>query len=158
MTELRKVTLTVITYDDKILLGLKKRGFGEGHWNGFGGKPEPGESLLDCVVRETREECGITINNLELAAILDFHFQEKPDWDQQVHVFKTSEFEGTPRETEEMRPKEFAIKEIPYESMWPDDKFWLPLVLDGKKVRATFTFADDGSVAEKVVDVVDQLF
>ncbi|CAN0505072.1 unnamed protein product, partial [Ectocarpus sp. 12 AP-2014] len=29
----------------EILLGMKKRGFGEGKWNGFGGKVESGESV-----------------------------------------------------------------------------------------------------------------
>jgi 8-oxo-dGTP diphosphatase/2-hydroxy-dATP diphosphatase len=51
MTDLRQVTLTVITYDSKILLGMKKRGLGEGRWNGFGGKPKHGEKLVADLAR-----------------------------------------------------------------------------------------------------------
>ncbi|CAD7935733.1 unnamed protein product [Amoebophrya sp. A120] len=44
---------------DKILLGFKKRGFGKGKWNGFGGKFEEGKdrTIRDCAARELLEEC-----------------------------------------------------------------------------------------------------
>ena len=35
----------------QVLLGFKKRGFGEDRWNGFGGKVQPGESISDAAVR-----------------------------------------------------------------------------------------------------------
>ena len=42
--EVKLLTLVIPVDDDKrVLLGLKKRGFGEGYYNGFGGKVEPGE-------------------------------------------------------------------------------------------------------------------
>lgn len=49
-------TLAFITKDGQILLGLKKRGFGEGKWNGFGGKTNSGETIANAAVRcvETR--------------------------------------------------------------------------------------------------------
>ena len=34
------LTLTIIYQHPKVLLGMKKRGFGAGRWNGFGGKVE----------------------------------------------------------------------------------------------------------------------
>ena len=37
--------------DQKVLLGLKKRGFGEGKFNGFGGKVHVGETVLCGAVR-----------------------------------------------------------------------------------------------------------
>ena len=41
------LTLVYIRDDENILLGLKKRGFGTGKWNGFGGKVQPGETILE---------------------------------------------------------------------------------------------------------------
>ena len=41
------LTLVYIRDDEKILLGLKKRGFGTGKWNGFGGKVQAGETILE---------------------------------------------------------------------------------------------------------------
>jgi 8-oxo-dGTP pyrophosphatase MutT (NUDIX family) len=45
--------------DGEVLLGMKKRGFGVGKFNGFGGKVESGESVPDAAVRELREESGL---------------------------------------------------------------------------------------------------
>jgi hypothetical protein len=47
-------------------------------------------------------------------------------------------------ETEEMRPKWFAFADIPYATMWDDDKYWFPLFLEGKKFTGTFWFDRDG--------------
>lgn len=118
---------------------MKKRGFGEGKWNGFGGKVEQGESLEDAARRELKEEACIEVGELEKAGELLFEF-EGDDEQLEVHVFLTDEFSGMPCETEEMRPEWFPIREIPYERMWLDDPHWLPFVLSGKKVNGTFLF------------------
>ena len=49
-------------------------------------------------------------------------------------------WKGNPSESEEMNPKWFDIKKLPFNQMLPDDKYWLPLVLDGKKIKAYFKF------------------
>ncbi len=157
MTELPKRTLTVLANDTEILLGLKKKGFGSGKINGFGGKPEPGETMLDCVLRETQEEAGVKLDNPYLVAVLDFFFVHKPEWNQQVHVFRSHSYSGEPSESEEMAPQTFLQQEIPYGRMWVDDKYWMPLVLAGKKVRAKFTFAEDGSILKYDLQEVDSL-
>lgn len=46
------LTLSIITKKGKILLGMKKRGFGVGKWNGFGGKVQHGETLEEAMKRE----------------------------------------------------------------------------------------------------------
>lgn len=45
MTQNKLYTLAFVLDAGKILLGMKKRGFGAGRWNGFGGKVHPGESI-----------------------------------------------------------------------------------------------------------------
>ena len=49
-------TLGVVVDGDKILLGMKKRGFGEGKWNGFGGKVKEGETIEDALKRSAESE------------------------------------------------------------------------------------------------------
>lgn len=44
-------TLIIVVNNDEVLLGLKKRGFGLGKWNGFGGKVEIGETITDSAIR-----------------------------------------------------------------------------------------------------------
>ena len=54
------LNLIFILRDRQVLLGLKKRGFGKGKWNGFGGKVEVEETMLESVLRELEEESGLT--------------------------------------------------------------------------------------------------
>lgn len=44
-------SLVLLRQGEEVLLGLKKRGFGAGKWNGFGGKLEAGETPLDSATR-----------------------------------------------------------------------------------------------------------
>ncbi len=45
------LTLLFVLEPGRVLLGLKKRGFGVGRWNGFGGKVEVGESIEEGAIR-----------------------------------------------------------------------------------------------------------
>jgi len=56
-----------------------------------------------------------------------------------------------------MLPKWFKIGEIPYQEMWDDDKFWLPYILEGKKLKAKFVFEEGEKVSEKDVEVVENV-
>lgn len=47
------LTLVLIHQNTRLLLGMKKRGFGVGRWNGFGGKVQPGETILEAAERYT---------------------------------------------------------------------------------------------------------
>ena len=47
---------------------------------------------------------------------------------------------GKIQESEEMRPQWFNIEEIPYDKMWPDDKYWYPIMFKGQKFKARMLF------------------
>ena len=130
---------------------MKKRGFGVGKWNGFGGKLHDGENVIQAALREITEEAGITPAFLTSVAVIDFSFADKPEWDQQVHVFTAKKWAGDPTETEEMAPQWFSYTNIPYTSMWPDDIFWLPQVLSGKTLTAQFAFDADQKLVGHLV-------
>jgi len=147
-------TLCLLIKDNKILLALKKRGFGAGKWNGPGGKVEKGEEIIDAAIRETKEEIGVEIINPEKIGIMRFHFPYKQDWDMEVHVFLVKEWRGSPEESEEMAPEWFSLDEIPYEKMWADDKFWLPRILKGEKVEADFVFKEGETIDKHAIKVV----
>ncbi len=148
---MRDTVLCLPLTEDSILLGMKKRGFGAGRWNGMGGKPKREESVEMAAVRELEEEIGLkaSVGDLKKCAVLDFFFEHKSDWDQRVHVFFVKRWEGEPTESEEMRPQWFSFKEIPFDIMWPDDRHWLPEVLQGKLITGKFHFADDGNMIAK---------
>jgi mutator protein MutT len=153
---LRQTTLCLLIKEDQILLAMKKRGFGEGKWNGVGGKPDLGETIEQAAIRETQEEIGVTSTNMEKVASLDFFFLEESiekDWNQQVVVFLVTEWNGEPTESEEMKPTWFDKDKIPFKDMWPDDAIWLPKVLDGKKVKAEFLFDKAQNIIEHELEV-----
>lgn len=133
------VTLCIVHQHSKVLLGLKKRGFGAGRWNGFGGKIEEGGSIENAAMRELEEECGITALDLQKSGVLEFVFDETPDH-LEMHIFSVKDFEGEPKESEEMKPQWFFIDEIPFSEMWSDDLVWMPLFLSGKKFKGKFLF------------------
>lgn len=139
------LTLTIITSNSKILLGMKKKGFGEGKWNGFGGKVEAGESFEECARREVLEETGLILNSIEKCGVIYFSFQNEVG-ELEVHLFRSESFIGDPVETEEMIPSWFHKDEIPYEMMWIDDPLWLPQVLAGATVEASFVFQDESTL------------
>ena len=133
--------------NSKILLAMKKVRFGAGKYNGMGGKVKDGETPAEGAVREAQEEVGVRIaaNVAKNMGEIAFSFEGKPDWSRRVHVFVAEEWLGQPAESEEMAPEWFNLTDIPYDKMWIDDKHWLPLVLEGKKIEAAFHFAGDGS-------------
>src|ERR1035438_7000783 len=134
--KLRPVSIVFLRRENSILLAMKKRGFGQGHWNGAGGKPEPGEDIITTARRECFEEIAVKPGKLDKVAIINFYSQAKPGDNQQAHVYFCWDWIGEPLETEEMRPQWFDLEAIPYKTMWADDKYWLPPVLAGKKIEA----------------------
>ncbi|KAL4251953.1 Oxidized purine nucleoside triphosphate hydrolase [Abortiporus biennis] len=140
-------TNAFIVQDGKILLGYKKRGIGQGLFNGFGGKVEAGETPAEAAVRELREEAGIDAP-LRQIGMLSFKVE---DVEEAFHIdiFMAEEHTGTIIETEEMRPQWFStttqtdgdiLPPIPYENMWADDIFWLPLLLSKQKFAGRADF------------------
>ena len=125
-----------------------------GRWNGFGGKVLDGETIEECLVREVEEEAGIKLDKFEKVGILEFEFSEGGQGIE-AHVFKTDQFIGEPKETEEMKPQWFFIDEIPFDQMWPDDAFWMPLFLKGKKFKGKFLL-DRPSNAEYQAKILEK--
>ena len=148
MENMKKIfTLCIVQQGDRVLLGMKKRGFGQRRWNGFGGKVQEGESIEKAAKRELKEEAGILAEDLEERGLLEFTFQNNPEI-LEVHLFRASRFTGEPVETEEMKPQWFSVGDIPFASMWPDDKYWFPLFLEGKKFKGNFLFQDMDTLLE----------
>jgi 8-oxo-dGTP diphosphatase len=139
----------------RMLLGRKKLGLGAGNYQGFGGKLEPGETLAQCAVRELWEESGLKAkeHNLWYMAHLVFVFPNKPQWSQDVHVFRLEHWEGEPQETEEMSPEWFDLGTLPLAEMWDDVKYWLPQALEGAKPKLRFVYTTDGQRVERVEEL-----
>lgn len=133
------LTLCMIIQDGRVLLGMKKRGFGAGRWNGFGGKVQDGESVQDAAKREVLEETGIIPLEFKERGFIEFDFEDGTK-SVEVHIFEVTKFEGEPIETEEMKPEWFDLDKIPLDQMWAADREWLPLFFEGKNFKGRFLY------------------
>lgn len=128
---MKQTTICFLVKDDKIFLAEKKRGFGQGFLNGYGGKVLESETPEAAAVREVSEEAGIMLNQHDLEKMVIIQF---PLWE--CHIFFVKSWIGDPKESEEMAHPEWYDREhMPYERMWESDREWLPLIFSGKKIR-----------------------
>ena len=130
------------------VLGKKKRGFGAGRVNGFGGKLDTGESYYTCAVRELQEESGLIAQELCWVGEVCAYFPLTYPTDkiaQQIYIFTCDNWSGELQETEEMIPVILKPEEIDYADMWPDNALFLPLILssqEGWKVEVLYSEQD----------------
>ena len=144
-----RATLLFIVREGKILLIRKKRGFGAGKINGPGGKVDSGETPLQSVLRETLEELGVTPLGAKQRG--ELHFQFRDGYSLHCAVFLANDFEGEPRETDEAVPLWTPLNAIPYDEMWADDRYWLPLLIRGARFTGFFEFDGEQLLHRKVV-------
>src|SRR5689334_780570 len=104
-----KTTIVFPRYETSILLGMKKRGFGQGWWNGFGGKLKGNETYEDSARRETLEEAGLYIGKLLNVANLNFYFDNELGVVSRAYITDVTE---SAKETEEMRPQLFPQDQL----------------------------------------------
>ncbi len=128
-------------HDNKVLLIHKKRGLGAGKINGPGGRIEPGETPMEGAIREVEEELCITPQDVSFCGKLSFQFVDGLS----LHctVFRAEDFKGTPQETDEAIPLWVSLENIPYDKMWQDDQYWMPLMFERKLFEGQFLFDDD---------------
>lgn len=137
---MQEATLCYVVCDDEVLMIEKRRGLGEGWYNGPGGKLEDGESPRECVVREVREEVDIDVGSDDLEKAGELVFVLDGSVHTRCHVFRTDSFDGGPTASPEARPVWFDVEDVPYDRMWDDDDLWLPGVLEGRTVSGRFEF------------------
>lgn len=148
-------TLLFVIRDHKILLIRKKRGLGAGKINGPGGKLEAGETPLECAIRECQEEIGIHVSAAATEYCGDNRFQFVDGYSIHVHVFRAYSFEGELVESDEATPLWFDLSQIPYDEMWDDDRYWLPMVVAGTPFSGTWIF-DGDEIVDYELRVTDE--
>jgi 8-oxo-dGTP diphosphatase len=67
----------VIIEDDRVVLVRRGRPPAYGEWSLPGGAVEPGETLEEAVVREVAEEIGLSVEVMEVVAVLDRIFRDQ---------------------------------------------------------------------------------
>ena len=130
-----EATLCFPIRDDEVLLAQKQKKIGAGLLNGFGGKAEINDkNIYDTNFRETKEEAGIRIKIAKKVGEIAFR---NPSDDNElknmrVHIFITTEWDGEPQETDEMKKIAWhKINDIDYDKFLSADRLFIPHILSG---------------------------
>lgn len=108
--------LCLIHQDDRYLLQDRVKE----NWKGCtlpGGHIEPGESIVDAVIREMKEETGLTIQSPRLCGVKQFPIEGGRYL---VFLFETDRFEGELSDSEEGKMRWVKTSELPQENLMAD--------------------------------------
>jgi len=121
-----EATVCYLCAGGKVLLQRRAAGrLWAGRLNGPGGKIDAGETATTAIVREVQEETGVRLDAQRPAGSLDLRFGDPPSQSLLVHVY--------------------GIHRLPFDDLWPDMRYWLPLVLAGGKVSGTCEYDGVGA-------------
>src|SRR3989338_190625 len=122
----------------------------DGKWNGLGGKLHLGETPEECVIREVKEESGLTIKNPSLRGILTFPaFKDEEDW--YVYVFVAYEFLGDLIESNEGALEWIDDRKLFDLNLWEGDPIFLKWLEEGKFFSAKFVYRNKRFISYDVI-------
>lgn len=123
-------TLCYIEKNNKYLMlhrTKKENDLNEGKWIGVGGKFEKDETPEECLLREVKEETGLTLTNYKMRAVITFISNE---WETEyMYLFTADEFTGNLVGCDEGELEWIDKKKIPLLNIWEGDKIFLEKLL-----------------------------
>ena len=148
--------LAYLRYEDEILLlfrNKKENDFHEGKFVGIGGRLEPGETPLECILREVKEESGYTFDSKTMHYRGYIYFDEihrdkntedLPAFNWLVFIYSGFVSQKKPFNNSEGDLHWFSMKDIPYHKMWAGDRIFTPKILeDSEIIEGKFLYEDD---------------
>lgn len=111
----------------------------EGKWNGLGGKFERSETPEECVIREIKEESGLTIVDPKLKGFITFPlFDGVHDW--YVFVFVADQFSGELIDSDEGKLEWIPDENLFELNLWDGDQIFMEWLVDDKFFSAKFFY------------------
>jgi hypothetical protein len=138
-----------------VCLAMRKQGDRKGRYNGIDATVVEGETPESALRTAAEKEVSVTVDTMVKRAEISFMFPHEPSSNQLFHIYTSDDFTGEPIESEDMNPAWLSTTYIPYSEMWQDVIFWLPQILDGKKVKGKFVFGVGDVITEKEVTIVE---
>ena len=150
----RLTTLCYIERDDKYLMLhriSKKNDINKDKWIGIGGHFEEGESPEDCLMRETKEETGLTLLSYRFRGIVTFICGEYPT--EYMCLYTSDDFEGELKECNEGKLEWVPKEQIKNLNLWTGDLLFFDL-LDRQVpfFSLKLCYQEDGTLYEAVLN------
>ena len=126
---MKMTTLCYIEKDDCYLMLLRNKkinDINEGKWIGVGGKFLPGESPEECLIREVKEETGLTLTRFKFRGFITF-VQNKTETEYMC-LFTANEFSGDLMECDEGELRWIPKDKIGELNLWEGDRVFLELL------------------------------
>ena len=127
-------TLCYIQKDGQTLMlhrVKKAHDLNEGKWVGIGGKFEAGESPEECLLREVKEETGLTLTSYRFRGIVTFANDTWPETEY-MHLFTADGFEGEGKDCDEGVLRWIPDEEIPFLPQWEGDAVFFRLIRENE--------------------------
>lgn len=109
----------------------KKNDLNEGKWIGVGGKFEPDETPEECLLREVKEETGLTLQEYRLRAVITFISDCWPS--EYMYLFTAAEYTGTLTECNEGTLKWIDKDKVLDLPIWEGDRIFLKEMMESDR-------------------------
>ena len=122
-------TLCYVTRGDQVLMlhrVKKKNDINHDKWIGIGGKFEAGESPDECLLREAKEETGLTLTNWKCRGVVTFLSDEAEG--EFMYLFTADGFEGELTECDEGDLQWVSREFLNGLPKWEGDQIFLDLL------------------------------
>lgn len=128
----------------------KKQDINKDKWIGVGGHFEAGESPEDCLLREVKEETGLTLSSWRFCGIVTFIADSaEPEY---MCLYTADAFTGSLSDCDEGRLEWVPIEKIQELNLWEGDKVFLQLLADKAPFFSLKLVYEKGRLVEKVLD------
>ena len=122
----KMTTLCYIEHDGKYLMlyrNKKENDINEGKWIGVGGHFEGTESPDECLIREVKEETGLTIFSYQFRGIITFI--PKPGVVEYMCLYTADGYKGELKECDEGELRWVKKSEIENLNLWEGDRLFM---------------------------------
>ena len=131
----------------------KKNDINRDKWIGVGGHFEGGESPEDCLLREVKEETGLTLTEYRFRGLVTFLSDDDPP--EYMCLYTATGFSGEMISCDEGKLEWVPFEKIPELNLWEGDKIFFRLLQEKAPFFSLKLVYRKGALIEKILNGKD---